>query len=55
MSHNWTPKNTNGAGQRGHGREGQQLGRETFNDQIIARAGESSGPRSTTHWEASSQ
>lgn len=55
MNCNWSAKNTNRAGQRGHGRERQQLGRETFIDQIIVRAGESSGPRSTSHKEASSQ
>ena len=55
MNCNWSAKNTNRAGQRGHGREHQQLGRETFIDQIIARAGESSGPISSSRQEASSQ
>ena len=55
MNRNRSPKNTNHAGQRGHGREHQQLGREIFIDQIIVRVGESSGPRSTTHREPSSQ
>ena len=48
MNRNWSPKNSNRVGQRGRGRERQQLGRETLIDQIIARAGESSGPISTT-------
>ena len=55
MNQNWSPKYTNHAGQRGRGRERQQLGRETFIDQIIVRAGESSGPISTTCREPSSE
>ena len=55
MNRNWSTKNTNRAGQRGRGRERQQLGRETFIDQIIVREGESSGLRSTSPKEASFQ
>lgn len=55
MNRNWSAMNTNHAGQQGRGRECHQLGRETFIDQIIVRARESSGPRSTTHREARSQ
>lgn len=55
MNRNWSPKNTDRAGQRGRGRERQQLGRETFIDHIIAREGESSGPRSMICREPSSQ
>ena len=55
MNRNWSPKNTNRAGQRGHGKEHQQLGRETFIDHIIARASESSRPTSMTRRDPSSQ
>ena len=55
MNHTGTTKNTNHAGQQGHGRKHWQLGRETFIDQIIARAGKTSGSRPTSHQEASSQ
>ena len=55
MNCNWSAKNTNRVGQRGHGRERQQLGRETFIDQIIVGEGESLGPRSTSGKEARSQ
>ena len=55
MNQNWSPKNTNRAGQWGRGRERQQLGRETFIDQIIERVGESLGPRSMIRMAPSSQ
>jgi hypothetical protein len=55
MNRNWSPKNTNRAGQRSRGRERQQLGRETFIDQITVREGESLGPISMTRRDPSSQ
>ena len=50
-----TTKDTNCVGQRGHGRERHQLGRETYIYQIISRAGESSGSRPTSHQGTSSR
>ena len=55
MNQTGNTKNTNCVGQWGCGREHQQLGRETYIDQIIAREGESLGSRATSHQGTGSQ